>query len=115
MMKTVDEMMKHFTSDQQNRYLVFRRSAFGKNGGAIRKLMQSITGSTVSPKTGIVMAGITKIFVGEVVETARTVMDEWNETGPIRPRHLREAYRRLQISGKIPSSANYPPKKLFRK
>lgn len=29
-------------------------------------------------------------------------MDEWNETGPIKPRHIREAYRRLKMANKIP-------------
>lgn len=113
MTKMVGEIMKHFTPDQQNRYECYRRSAFGKN--AIKRLMQSVTGNNVSHKTSIVMAGVTKIFVGEIVETARTVMEEWKETGPIRPRHLREAYRRQQAKGKIPSSATYSHKKLFRK
>jgi hypothetical protein len=119
--------------------------------------MQSVAGGNVSQKTAIVMAGVSKIFVGEIVETgtyrvcvrlyaphntrahvtvhawclissrvrltvyvwgtgaARTVMEEWAETGPIRPRHLREAYRRLQLKGKIPSAATYSQKRLFRK
>ena len=46
---------------------------------------------------------------------ARTVMEEWDESGPIRPRHLREAYRRMQLKGKIPSAATYTQKKIFRK
>ena len=41
-------------------------------------------------------------------------MDEWGEVGPVRPRHMREAYRRLRLSGKVP----YHPrqrKRLFRR
>jgi transcription initiation factor TFIID subunit 11 len=63
--------------------------------------MQSVTNHPINDKMLIAMSGITKVFVGEVVETARTVMDEWNETGPIRPRHIREAYRRLKNAGKL--------------
>lgn len=33
---------------------------------------------------------------------ARMVMTERKETGPIRPCHIREAYRRLKVEGKVP-------------
>lgn len=33
---------------------------------------------------------------------ARAVMMERNESGPIRPCHIREAYRRLKLEGKVP-------------
>lgn len=56
--------------------------------------MKSVSGSKVSPEAVLVMGGITKVFVCEVVECARTVMDEWGETGPIRPPHLREVILR---------------------
>jgi len=31
-------------------------------------------------------------------------MDEAGDTGPIRPRHIREAYRRLRNAGRTPYS-----------
>ncbi|KAI9398268.1 hypothetical protein POPTR_003G157450v4 [Populus trichocarpa] len=42
------------------------------------------------------------MFVGELVETARLVMKERKESGPTRPCHSREAYRRLKLEGKVP-------------
>jgi len=33
---------------------------------------------------------------------ARMVMMERKESGPIRPCHIREAYRRLKLEGKVP-------------
>ncbi|KAI3454817.1 hypothetical protein Pfo_011480 [Paulownia fortunei] len=67
------------------------------------KLLTSITGSAkISVPMTIVVSGIAKMFVGELVETARVVMAERRDTGPIRPCHMREAYRRLKLDGKIP-------------
>lgn len=37
-----------------------------------------------------------------VCMTARIVMSERKDSGPIRPCHIREAYRRLKLEGKIP-------------
>jgi len=61
--------------------------------------MQSVTNSAISQTITIVMAGIAKVYVGELVESARTIMEEWGEEGPVRPKHIREAYRRLKQTG----------------
>jgi len=43
------------------------------------------------------------VYVNELcyVSAARIVMKERKESGPIRPCHLREAYRRLKLEGKV--------------
>ncbi|VVB17386.1 unnamed protein product [Arabis nemorensis] len=50
----------------------------------------------------MVVSSITKMFVGELVETSRVVMRERKESRPIRPCHIRESYRRLKLQGKVP-------------
>ncbi|KAM3235488.1 transcription initiation factor TFIID subunit 11 [Capsicum annuum] len=103
-------ILSQFTEEQMNRYESYRRSGFQKSN--MKKLLTSITGSSkISLPMTIVVSGIAKLFVGELVETARLVMDERKDTGPIRPCHMRESYRRLKLEGKIPK-ASVP--RLFR-
>ncbi|CAA2993735.1 transcription initiation factor TFIID subunit 11-like [Olea europaea subsp. europaea] len=97
----MQNILSQFTEKQMSRYESFRRSGFQKSN--MKRLLTSITGSAkISMPTTIVVSGIAKMFVGELVETARIVMAERRESGPIRPCHIREAYRRLKLEGKIP-------------
>ncbi|KAL6584129.1 transcription initiation factor TFIID subunit 11 [Orobanche minor] len=109
-MAKMQEILAHFTREQMSRYESFRRSGFQKPN--MRRLLISITGSAkISDPMTIVMSGMAKMFVGELVETARVVMAEREDTGPIRPCHMREAYRRLKLEGKIPKRS---VRRLFR-
>jgi len=105
-------MITNFTPEQSSRYEYYRRATFQRSN--VKRVMQSVVNSPISQTMSIVMGGVTKVFVGEVIESARTIMEEWNESGPIRPRHIREAYRRLKAKNNLPYYPKNNDPKVFR-
>jgi transcription initiation factor TFIID subunit 11 len=69
------------------------------------KIIQTVCGKSVSASVVIAMSGISKVFVGEMVEKALEVKEKWNDTGPLQPKHLREAFRVFKASNKLSNSS----------
>ena len=58
---------------------MYRRGALPK--ATIKKVMQTITGTSVGHNVVIAMAGIAKVFAGEVVEEALKNLEDSGEGG----------------------------------
>lgn len=88
------ELYDSLTKEQLARYELYRRSALGRR--TVNRVMASVVGATVPHQPTIVMAGLAKMMVGELIERARKVGSQMGHVGPVRPVHIREAYRQLR-------------------
>ncbi|XP_076801710.1 transcription initiation factor TFIID subunit 11-like [Clavelina lepadiformis] len=98
----MQRLVTSFSEDQLNRYEMYRRSSFPK--ASIKRLLQTIAGCSVSHNVVIAVSGVAKVFVGEVMEQALDVMEQLGEQPPVKPRHIREAMRRLKQKRTFPFS-----------
>ncbi|TFL05316.1 TAFII28-domain-containing protein [Pterulicium gracile] len=105
-------LMDSLSPEQYDRFEAYRRSTLPKQ--AVRKVIQQGLGQQVSMPVAQVVAGVAKVFVGEMVERARAVQTRRRETGPLSPDHLREAYRMYQEEfGRVGVAQRVRGKKLF--
>jgi transcription initiation factor TFIID subunit 11 len=66
-----------FTAAQSSRYDFFKRAKLNKP--VVRKIVNQTLSQSVPPNVITTISGYTKVFVGELVERARTVQEEWAE------------------------------------
>lgn len=64
--------MDNFSADQYERFEAYRRHALPK--GAVRKVIQQTLGQQVSQPVAQIIAGFSKVFVGEIVEKGAFVV-----------------------------------------
>ena len=81
----------------------------GRNAkGAAERALAGVGGGEIpiiDEKTVVVMGGLTKMYLQELIETACVVAGDRGESNRIQPRHLREAYRRMKRENKVPGVA----------
>ncbi|KAI0048156.1 TAFII28-domain-containing protein, partial [Auriscalpium vulgare] len=116
-------LMDNFSPAQYDRFEAYRRHALPKQ--AVRKastfcclapVIQQSLGQQVSQPVAQIVAGVSKVFVGEIVEKARAVQARRGDTGPLAPDHLREAYHLYQLeTGRVGSARPLHGKKLFNR
>ena len=128
-------LSKILNEEQSNRFDKYKESSIEhdkKNRSLqklecprIKKVVQNLLGDIqIGNLVQIILNGVTKIYAGELVEEAKKIMVEEDEVknekdlssnnllgkkrynSPIRPRHLREARRRMIERGVLPLVLN---------
>ena len=123
-------LSKIFNQEQSDRFDKYKESSIEhdkKNRSLqklecprIKKVVQNLIGDVqIGNLVQIILNGVTKIYAGELVEEAKKIMVEEEEqenkdkflgkkryNSPIRPRHLREARRRMIERGILPLVLN---------
>ena len=129
-------LSKLLNEEQSNRFDKYKESSIehDKKKGSLQKLecprikrvVQNLLGDVqIGNLVQIILNGVTKIYAGELVEEAKKIMVEEDEVknekdiinnnkllgkkrynSPIRPRHLREARRRMIERGVLPLVLN---------
>lgn len=64
-----------FNSDQSWRYNLFKRTKLKKE--VLRRTVNHVLSQSVPPSVVTTVSGYSKLFIGEIVERARTVQQEW--------------------------------------
>ncbi|KAF6252498.1 hTAFII28-like protein conserved region-domain-containing protein [Scenedesmus sp. NREL 46B-D3] len=81
------------TEAQRNRLEAYNRSNLQKK--TMKKVLQELTGLTLNDRFVIAMSSITKMFVGELIETARQIAAHEGHSGALLPSHIRQAHAAL--------------------
>lgn len=64
-------LIDHLDATQMSRYEFYRRTTVNKGG--VKKIANTVLNQSVSNSVAIVLSGVSKVFVGEIVEKARSV------------------------------------------
>lgn len=93
-------LLDSLTPEQREQHDKYRISRLDLQ--EVRRIMQAVTGVTTnsSKKVQTVMAGIAKVFAGQIIEEARRISPG---NDPLEPRHIRAALRNLRAKGQDPS------------
>lgn len=91
--------------DQLDRYEHFRRSSIPED--TVKEVINDFFTGKDAPSLSvdvntellIMLQGLAKVYVGSLVETARSISVGRGESeGPLRPRHFKDAYNRLRAA-----------------
>ncbi|PFH61176.1 hypothetical protein XA68_18059 [Ophiocordyceps unilateralis] len=118
-------LVEAFDADQYNRYELWRAAKL--SDAVVKRVVNATVSQSVPQMVSTAVKAVAKLFAGEMIEAARNVQGEWMAAGevqsdvpapsggdgseprrgPLRPDHLREAwrrYKRREFQGDMPPS-----------
>jgi len=107
--RDVNALIRGFSLDQMERYECYRRSNISKP--ALKKLFQSVSGGVIlNPNGLIILCSIIKMYVGEVIETSRQIMEGKGESDleEIKVLHVLKAIEKLERQNMLLRKRRYP-------
>jgi hypothetical protein len=84
------------------RYEYSRRASF--KPGSMKRLLTELSGATVDDESVIVVRGIAKLFVAELIELAADVRAAEDAESPISAAHIRDALNQMPVEGALKRS-----------
>lgn len=112
-------LVSHFDEQQMSRYAAFRRANVRR--AAVRKYVSHLLNQPISNNVAVVLAGMSKVLIGDVIELAREIQErkfeaegrpmilEDGEPEPLLPTSIREAWRIYkQDGGSMPGNKSRP-------
>ncbi|KAK2033023.1 histone-fold-containing protein [Colletotrichum zoysiae] len=118
-------LVESFDPEQYDRYELWRAAKLTES--VVKRVVNATVSQSVPPNVALAVKSVSKLFIGELIERARDVQGEWikatgekqseaptpppkdeasqtqaakeDRRGPLRPDHLREAWRRYKMSG----------------
>lgn len=93
-------LIANFSVEQLDRYSAFRRSKFTRQ--VVKNVIAEVTGKVPTDPIAVAVAGLAKMFIGEIVEEALELRDALHEQNkPVQPHHIKSAFINLKNDGKL--------------
>ncbi|RDA93053.1 hypothetical protein CP533_0700 [Ophiocordyceps camponoti-saundersi (nom. inval.)] len=114
-------LVEAFDAEQYNRYEMWRAAKLSE--AVVKRVVNATVSQSVPHMVTTAVKAVAKLFAGEIIEGARRVQGQWmaageaqsevpipppgpenkihddDRRGPLRPDHLREAWRRYKLGG----------------
>jgi transcription initiation factor TFIID subunit 11 len=104
--RRIAEIRKNMTEEELDRFDAVYSTILDRE--FMKNLVSSMTGSKASDEVMFAISGVAKLYVGEVVEAALEEQQIEDQTGPLKPEHLRQGFYRLLDEGRVLSSVPRP-------
>lgn len=108
-------LLSNFNPEQMARYEAFRRA--NVNRTSVKKLANAVLSQSITGNVAVGLSGMSKVFVGEIVERARDVQQRMepvnsieeleNQERPLKPEHFREAWRLYKLEQSTVPAAHW--------